>query len=214
MRKSNEKAHLMSVLEENEKNKVIAAQNLQKVREEDIKACEEYSKILDKQENDRANYFKMREKKQNECMSRMVENVIKGQNEKDKKELENILRYQDEKNKRDEEEENRRKLRVKMNKKDMRSFLNGQMSDKKKLAEFEKTLDAKQLKIFQDDYETYLINEKYNNQKLKNKNLTYQDFLKQQIEERKAQNIVKMNDNEYLLNKNLLEDIKSPEYTK
>ena len=99
IRKVQEKDHLKLVLEENEKNKKIQAINLQKQREEDIKSCEEYSRILDKQEKERENYFKMREKKQSEFMNRMVETVIKGQDEKLQKEYETNMKYQNEKNK-------------------------------------------------------------------------------------------------------------------
>ncbi len=93
------KEHLKNVLEENEKNKKILAANMQKEREDDIRACEEYSKILEKQERDRENYFKDREKRQNQIMNRMVETVIKDLGEKQRKEEETIKKYQDEKNK-------------------------------------------------------------------------------------------------------------------
>ena len=38
--------------------------------------------------------------------------------------------------------------------------------------------------------------------------MSYQDYLKLQIEERNRKKLEKMNDDEYLLNRNLLEDIK------
>ena len=47
-----------------------------------------------------------------------------------------------------------------MNKLDMRSFLNSQMNDKKRLLEFEKSLDAEQLILFQKEYQEYLLKEK------------------------------------------------------
>ena len=100
MKKIQGKEHLKNVLEENEKNKKILAAKLLKEREDDIKACEDYSKILDKQERERENYFKDREKKQHNIMGRMVETVIKDLNEKQKKEDETIKKYQDDKNKR------------------------------------------------------------------------------------------------------------------
>ena len=114
-----------------------------------------------------------------------------------------------------DEDANRKKLQIKMNKLDMRSFLKSQINDKKKLIEFEKSLDAEQLKLFQNDYQHYLSHETDINMKvnfelfqLKFNNLTYQDYLKMQIEERKGKKTEKMNDDEYCLNRNLLEDIK------
>jgi len=208
-RKMQEKEHLKLVLEENEKNKKILAANLQKEREEDIKACEDYTRMLDKQEEDRENYFKMRAKRQNEFMSQMAENVIKVQDEYLQKELDTINKYQQAKDQKDLDEENRRKLQIKMNKKDMKAFLETQMIDKKKILEFEKTLDEKQLKIWREDLQSYLDREKDLFSKTKMMKKDYNHYLKDQMVEQNLQKkSERMNDNEYLFNKELLENFK------
>jgi hypothetical protein len=61
---------------------------------------EDYTRILDKQEQDRVDYFKSIEERQKKHMSRMVENVIKKQDEELQEEERKIKKYVDDKNKR------------------------------------------------------------------------------------------------------------------
>ncbi len=49
-RRLHDKEYLKKVLIENEENKRKQQENLRKEREEDVKICEEYAKVLDKQE--------------------------------------------------------------------------------------------------------------------------------------------------------------------
>ena len=66
-------------------------------RQEDINAQIEYGKMLDKQEKERADYFKDRERKGNTFISLMVENVIKEQDMKNKKLDDALKKHQDQK---------------------------------------------------------------------------------------------------------------------
>lgn len=97
-RKAEEKQSLVKVLEENEINKKKQLENAQKAKEEDIKLAEEYTKLLDKQEEDRANYFKNKQKQQNQFMQIMSNTVIKEQESKLKEELDKIRLHQQKKN--------------------------------------------------------------------------------------------------------------------
>ena len=76
---------LIETLKENEVNKKIAQERLERERQEDINSQLEYAKLLDKQEKARADYFKDRERKGNTFISLMVENVIKDQEQRNKK---------------------------------------------------------------------------------------------------------------------------------
>jgi hypothetical protein len=60
----------------------------------------------------------------------------------------------------------KKKLQMKMSKQEMRAFLNSQIHDKKKIMEFEKNLDAEQLKLFNKEYESYLTQSKENSMKV------------------------------------------------
>ncbi len=97
-RKKQEKhEELVLTLKENEINKKIQLEKQEKERQEDIQAQIEYGKMLDKQEKERADYFKDRERKGNTFISLMVENVIKEQEMKNQKLDETIRRYQQQK---------------------------------------------------------------------------------------------------------------------
>lgn len=58
-----EKEYLQKMLTENERQKGIAALEKEKERQEDIRAQQEYSRMLEKQEQDRINEFKAREQR-------------------------------------------------------------------------------------------------------------------------------------------------------
>jgi hypothetical protein len=88
------------MLRENEEFKRRQQEEQMKERSEDIKSMEEYTKLLDKQEQDRADYFKKCESRQLEAMSKMAETVIKKQDEKAKADEMKMLKYQEEKEKR------------------------------------------------------------------------------------------------------------------
>jgi hypothetical protein len=87
-------------LEENEEFKKRQIEKDLKERELDKKYMEDYSKILDKQEREREEYFKKCNNKQKLFMDRMANTVIKEQEYNLKEEENKIKKYQDEKNKR------------------------------------------------------------------------------------------------------------------
>jgi hypothetical protein len=72
----------------------------EKERQHDIRLMEEYTRVLDKQEQDRVDYFKSIEDRQKKHMDKMVENVIKKKDEELKKEERKVKKYVDEKNRR------------------------------------------------------------------------------------------------------------------
>lgn len=56
-----EREYLQKMLSENDKQKQKALQEKERQRLEDVRAQEEYTRMLEKQEQDRANEFKARE---------------------------------------------------------------------------------------------------------------------------------------------------------
>jgi len=87
------------MLNDNEKLKIKRGEEAKIEREQDIKFMDDYTKILDKQEKDRADYFKKCESRQMDFMNRMVETVVKERNIKEKEDEEKMLKYQSEKDK-------------------------------------------------------------------------------------------------------------------
>lgn len=98
-KQSEAKKNLQRMLKDNEEFKRKQSESQKKEKEEDIKAMEEYSKILEKQEQDRIAYFKKCETRQLAAINRMAENVVKKENEKVKVLEENVKIYQIEKDK-------------------------------------------------------------------------------------------------------------------
>lgn len=93
------KKNLQEMLRENDELKAKQKHEAIKERESDIKYMNDYTKLLDKHEKEREDYFKRCASRQNEFMKRMAETVIKEQDEKAKEDERKMLKYQEEKNK-------------------------------------------------------------------------------------------------------------------
>ena len=94
------KEELVRTLEENEDFKRRQLEKNMMEREQDKIFMENYSKILDKQEKDREDYFKKCTDKQQGNTDRMANTVIKDQEINLKEEENKIKKYQAEKNQR------------------------------------------------------------------------------------------------------------------
>ena len=91
-----------------------------------------------------------------------------------------------------------------------------QVEEKRKMNQFERSLNLEQAVIWKNDVEKFTYQEQEINNKVNYKlkqvklmNVSNQEFLLKQIEEKKGKRVEKMNDHEYLLNKNLLEQVKN-----
>lgn len=95
-----EKEILHKTLKDNELNKVKHMEMLKKEKEDDVRSAEEYGKILEKQDNERIEYFKRIERNANGFMTKAVEESIKEIEMKNKQEEERIRQFVIEKEKR------------------------------------------------------------------------------------------------------------------
>lgn len=123
--------------------------------EDDIRCAEENNKILEKQENDRRNYFKNIELKSTDFMAKMTDTVLKDlkdKNDKAEKRMNDFLKQRD-----DQAIENEKLslMQKKQDKKELKKFLDSQVEEKKKLAMFEKEIDEEQARIIKVDKELY-----------------------------------------------------------
>jgi len=211
MKKQHEKDALKKVLLENEETKKKRYEELLKEREEDVKICEDNAKVLDKQEKDRENYFKNKERKANEFSKKMAETVIKDMEDRFKGEEEAIRKYQHERNIRENVDEENKKMAIHHGKKEIKKFLDMQVEEKRKINDFDRSLNTEQARIWKTDVAKFAVQEQEINGKIRAMNLCNQDFLLKQIQDRKGQKSQKMNDKEYQLNRNLLEQINTKE---
>ncbi len=88
----------------------------------------------------------------------------------------------------------------------MRAFLSNQMIQKKEKSQVEKEIEAEQLKMWNDENQRYFRQEKDTNERIKNMNKLYSDFLKSQFKNKKS-NFDKMSEEEYRINKDILEEV-------
>jgi hypothetical protein len=99
-KKKDDKDALHKTLKDNELHKIKLQEALKKEREEDVRCTEEYARILEKQENERKEYFKRIERNANNFTSKMVDTVLKDMNDRNLEEEEKMKKFLIEKEKR------------------------------------------------------------------------------------------------------------------
>ena len=99
-KKIEEKENMQKTLQENEFNRIKQIENMKKEKLDDIKATEEYSKIMDRQEQERGEYFNKIERNSNNFINKMADNVLNNLDKKNKEEDDRLRSYMDEKERR------------------------------------------------------------------------------------------------------------------
>lgn len=207
-----EKEYLQKMLTENERQKAKAAIERERERQEDIKAQQEYTRMLEKQEQDRINEFKAREQRAQEFMNRMADTVIRNMDDKQREEEDKIRRYEMEKEMRERLEDEKRMKKLKDEQRRMREFLAKQMDEKKHRENMEKALNDEQAVMWKQDQRNYTEEERRLHDKINKINKENADFLKRQMDDKHSKGI-KMNKQEFLLNKQLLREINDKKKT-
>lgn len=76
-KRKQEREYLQKMLSENERNKQRQKDEEERQRVEDLRAQDEYARMLAKQEGDRLNEMKMREARAQDFMNTMADTVLK-----------------------------------------------------------------------------------------------------------------------------------------
>ncbi len=92
-KKVEEKEALQKTLQDNSLRKFKLIEQLNREREEDIRCTQEYAKILEKQENDRKEYFAKIERNSAAFMGGHVQTVLKNMENRNKQEEERMNNY-------------------------------------------------------------------------------------------------------------------------
>ena len=142
---------------------------------------------------------------QNEEVKKILEKMRKDNEDEDEK----LKIYLIKRKKLDDEIEEKEKNRKLQIKKDLKKFLELQIEEKNREKEFERLLWKEQGKIWNKDSEKYNIERKMIDEKIKKMNLKNAEMLKEQIKNKKEENIRKngMSLIEYTLNKNVLNKV-------
>lgn len=208
-RKEMERTYLKKMMEENEMNKRKQLEIEGHVREQDKKDLVEYTKVLDQQEADRLNEIRNREKKTQELMNRMADTVIKDLDRKRDEDEQKVLRYQQEKEMRDRMDDDERLKRIKDNQKEMREYLDKQTEEKKKRDMLDKEESKKQADVWKQELKLQAEEERTVKQKMLSSNKEHAEYLKKQMCDPKKGKKGVMNREEYLMNRQIIEDIEN-----
>jgi len=207
-RKKLEREHMTKMMEENTQAKKKSEEEALKEKDEDKKAQEQYALMLEKQEQDRLNQLKSREKKTQDIMNSMAGKVLQEKDKRMQDEEERIKQFELAKKVKEQKTEEAKARKLALQKKKMCDELARQVEEKKKRAEFENKMCKDQAMMWKRDVEDYYEEEKKVSEKIKDINKEHQSILMQQIAENKKRAMAdKMNINEFLLNKKLLEQI-------
>jgi len=205
-KRQEEKYALKKVLDENEENKIKMAEQLRREKEADVRAQQEYTRLIEKQEADRAAELKAREDRAKRFMNMMADTVVKDQKAQILAEEKKLLAHVNSKEAQDAEEDRRRNQRLNDQKKEMRDYLDQQMAEKERKKQEEKLLEKKQAEIWKKDTDDYNNHEKSKTDYIRGVNKGHAEFLQKQVEEeRKRQK--KITTQELLFNKPTLKQI-------
>ena len=205
-RRVEDKQQLKKVLIENEDYKKKMADEARREKDADIKAQQEYTRLIEKQMADREAEIKAREDRAKKFMNMMADTVVKDQKAQILEEERKLLKHYMDKESKDMEEEHRRQQRLNEQKVEMRRYLDSQMDEKARKKEEERQLEKKQADIWKKDTEDYNNHEKNKHDYIKDVNKKHADVLKKQMDEERRRN-KKMSTEELLLNKPKLKEI-------
>lgn len=198
------------MLEENDKNKERLRAQREKDRMDDLRAQDDYTRMLDKQENDRQNEMKNREARAQDFMNKMADNVLQKMADRQKFEEDMLAKYHNERDLRQRQLEEKRAERLRQEQEKMRYFLAQQMEEKQRRENDEKSNIDMQARMWATDKENYEEEEKRLKNRISKINRDNQEYLRKQMADKQAQekyNRGSMNPDDFLINKPLLREI-------
>lgn len=206
LKRQQDRDNFKRVLLENEENKKKALIQAKLEKEADVKAQQEYTRLIEKQEADRAAEVKAREDRAKKFMSMMADTVVKDQRAQILAEERLLLKQTLEKEARDAAEEQRRQQKLFDQNKNLKGFLEQQMKEKQRKKQQEREVEKRQAELWKKETEDFKTSEKKKTEVVKSVNLRHAEDLKHQIVDEKRK-LKKMNTQEALLNKPKLKEI-------
>ena len=207
-KKKKENEALIKAVKENDLKLKLKKEKEKREKEEDVKLGKERMIMQMKEDTKRQKYYDMIRNYGNKLSDKsneIIAKIKKDQEEEDKR----IHHYYVEKNKLAIEKEKKEELKKSQQKSELKKYLDMQIEEKKKEEEFLKSLDYEQARIWAVDCKKYNEDEKEIKNILRDMNKRNMNLLMEQIKKKKSMKKNKMNDNEYAMNKNLLEKAKA-----
>merc|ERR1719171_2638859 len=168
-----------------EENKVKEEQK-RKQQELDAEAMKEYNRILDQQEEMRAQELQARMDKQKALMEKMKENVQKQQKAKGDEDARRAAKQKEEADARAIEMERNKEEKLKQMRHETQAFLFRQMAEKDEKKEQALELKRLQASILEADTQEYMQMEKQKSQDRRVRNIEHRVELEAQIADRAA----------------------------
>jgi len=206
-RKKKGKEDLLKAKKDIEEKQKKLKEKALKEKEEDKKINQLRNLIDQRKENERKYYYDKIKANSNKYYLPYAESVLKKLEKEKKEEDEKIQYHYDEKNRHDFEKEYKAKLKRINDKIEMKKFLDMQIAEKNKEKNFNKLLDQEQARIWKIDLKKRYDEMNKEKECIKKMNRKNFECILKQIEQKKRSKSNKniMTENEYAMNRNLLE---------
>merc|ERR1719327_398775 len=175
---------MRKVFQENLEENAMKADEKGKQQEMEMQAMAEYNRILDQQEEMRAQELQARMDKQKALMEKMKDNVQKQQQKKGDEDARRAARQKEEADARAIEMERNKEAKLKEMRHDTQAFLFKQMAEKDEKKEQALELKRLQASILEADTQEYMQMEKQKSTDRRVRNIEHRIELEDQIAER------------------------------
>ena len=213
MKKKQANEAMKKAIKEIELKKIKLKEIIQRQKEDEKIYLKEQQKTEDQHDKERQKLFDKINFNANKFIIKNAEEIVEKNKTEQKKENEKIEYYIEEKRKAMEQKEIKEKMRIKEQKKELKKFLDMQVEAKKKEQIFLKKLDYERARIWNIDYQRYNEDEKMIDNKLKNMNKKNLEYIIKQMKEQREKKLIKnnsdMTNDEYDMNKELLQKAKN-----
>ena len=206
-RKKKGKEDLLKAKKDIEEKQKKLKEKALKEKEEDKKINQLRNLIDQRKENERKYYYDKIKANSNKYYLPYAQSVLKKLEKEKKEEEEKIQYHYDEKNRHDFEKEYKAKLKRLNDKIEMKKFLDMQIAEKNKEKNFNKLLDQEQARIWKINLKKRYDEMNKEKECIKKMNRKNFECILKQIEQKKRSKSNKniMTENEYAMNRNLLE---------
>jgi hypothetical protein len=204
-KKELERAYHQKMLAENEENRRQQQEQARQEREQDQAEVEAYAKMLDKQEADKQSNIREREQKIQELSNKLAGSVLKGIEQKRELDDLKMQRYQEAKEQQERMDDEERQRRLKDQQKEMKTYLDKQAQERKEKEMQEKQASVHQASLWQKEHQVHTEQEKQVNARIAQTRQQHAAYLKQQMDSGKKGKRQPMSREEYLMNKDVIE---------
>jgi hypothetical protein len=200
-KKKEEKEMYKNLIKENEERLKFKKEEKEKEKLENMKAIENFAKLIDKQDQDRLNQQKSRIDKINSFMDKFGEGIKNDEQATKLREEKRFLREIQENEKRQVEKEKEEKEKKRLLNLQIKNTLDQQINEKKNTNQELKNLDKKYEKDILTQLNKYDIEKKQKALNEKERSKKYKEELINQVKEKTKYQAPSMNDQERLMNR-------------